>query len=67
MSDSDRRKVADGVRQNYVWFHDLIRNRAASGHAGFTKLWTSKTSVRAELTVQWYAENEQNLRTALGI
>jgi thiamine kinase-like enzyme len=67
MNDSDRVKVAEGVQQNYKWFYDLIKSSAASGHPGFTKLWTSKTSVRAELTTQWYAENERNLRAALGI
>jgi hypothetical protein len=67
MNDSDRSKVAEGVQQNYKWFYHLIKSSAAGGHAAFAKLWTFKTSVRAELTMQWYAENERNLRAALGI
>jgi len=67
MNDSDRVKVAEGIQQNYEWFYHLIKSSAASGHAAFAQLWTFKTSVRAELTMQWYAENERNLRTALGI
>jgi hypothetical protein len=65
--DSDRLKVVDGVGQNYTWFHNLIKGRAASGHAAFAELWTSKTRPRAELTIRWHAENKPNLRTTLGI
>lgn len=67
IDDSERSRVVEGVRQNYTWFHELIRSRAAAGHAGFAELWTTKTSVRAELTLQWYAENDRNLRAALGL
>ncbi len=67
MSDSDRLRVTEAVRQNYQWFYHLIKSNAATGHAGFTKLWTCKTSMRAALTFRWYAENETNLRAALGI
>ena len=67
MNDSDRLKVADGVQENYMWFYRLIKSNAASGHAAFAKLWTFKTMPRAELTMQWHAENKANLRAALGI
>ena len=53
MSDSDRLRVAEAVRQNYEWFYHLIQTSAAAGHAGFAKLWTCKTSVRAALTPRW--------------
>src|SRR5687768_11509004 len=67
MNDSDRLKVAEGVEQNYMWFYHLIKSNAASGHAAFAELWTFKTMPRAQLTIQWHAENKLNLRTALGI
>jgi hypothetical protein len=67
MNDSDRLEVAEGVPQNYMWFYDLIKAAAASGHAGFTNLWTVKTMPRAELTMKWHAENKPNLRAALGV
>jgi hypothetical protein len=67
MNDSDRMKVVEGVEQNYVWFYDLIKTNAASGHTAFSELWRTKTGPRAELTRRWHAENRSNLRTALGI
>ena len=39
--------------------------RADTQH--FAELWTFKTMPRAQLTIQWHAENKLNLRTALGI
>ena len=67
MNDSDRLKVAEGVQQNYLWFYHLIKSNAASGNAAFAKLWTFKTMPRAELAMQWHAENKRNLRAALGV
>lgn len=67
MNDSDRLKVAEGVQQNYKWFYNLIKSSAASGHAAFAKHWTVKTREQAELTRHWHAENQPNLRAALGI
>jgi hypothetical protein len=67
MDDSDRWKVAEGVGLNYTWFYQLIQTSATSGHAPFSKLWSTKTRPRAELTRRWHAENRMNLRAALGI
>ena len=67
VNDSERLKVADGVQENYMWFYRLIKRNAASGHAAFAKLWSFKTMPRAELAMQWHAENKANLRAALGI
>ena len=67
LDDLDRVRVAEGVQQNYTWFHDLIRGNAAGGHAAFARLWTSKTRPRAELTRRWHAENKPHLRAALGV
>ena len=67
MNDLDRLHVAEGVRRNYMWFYDLIKDGAASGHAGFTNLWTGKTMPRAKLTMKWHAENQASLRAALGV
>lgn len=67
MDDSDRSKVAEGVGLNYTWFYQLIQTSAASGHAPFSKLWSTKTRPRAQLTMRWHAENRVNLRAALGI
>ena len=67
LDDSERLKVADGVQENYMWFYRLIKSNAASGHAAFAKLWSFKTMPRAELAMQWHAENNANLRAALGI
>jgi Phosphotransferase enzyme family len=67
MNDSDRMKVVEGVEQNYVWFYNLIKTQAASAHAAFSELWSTKTEPRAELTRRWHSENKANLRTALGI
>jgi Phosphotransferase enzyme family len=67
MDDSGRRDVADGVAQNYRWFYDLIKKSAASGHEAFAEYWRTVTSERAEITMQWYEDNQASLRAALGV
>ena len=67
MNDSDRLKVAAAVQLNYIWFYNLIKTNAASGHAGFAKLWTLKTMPRDELARRWHSQNMPNLLAALGL
>ena len=67
MNDLDRLEVADGVRQNYIWFYDLIKDAAASGHAGFHESLDHQNDAARQLTMKWHAENQANLRAALGV
>lgn len=64
---ADRLKVVRGVRENYAWFYDLIRNNAARGHEAFARYWASVTEERAAATIQWYVDHDPDLRAALGV
>jgi hypothetical protein len=67
MGEADRLRVLEGVRQNYTWFYHLIRTSAADGHAAFARYWTSRIKEQAELTLNWFADNEPNFRAALAL
>ena len=64
---ADRIKVVRGARANYEWFYNLIENSVARGHEAFAKYRASITRERAGATMQWYVDNEPNLRAALGL
>jgi Phosphotransferase enzyme family len=67
LDESDRVRVAEGVRQNYRWFRDLIRRNAASGHVAFASYWASMSAERVARTLRWFDENEVAFRRALGV
>jgi hypothetical protein len=65
VDSADRLDVVEGVRDNYAWFYDLIKNSAASGHEAFAEYWRSVTSERAAVVLRWHEEHRSQLRAAL--
>lgn len=62
---ADRDLVVDAVTSNHDWSYDIVGQGAAAGRPGFAEYWTQQTAARAQLTRQWYSQNDQRLRAAL--
>jgi Ser/Thr protein kinase RdoA (MazF antagonist) len=63
---ADRPRVVEAVRQNHSWFRELIRTHAEEGHAVFAEHWNTDARERARRHRQWFSDNADAMRTALG-
>ena len=66
LNEDERDAVVPAVLENHLWCYDIVGTAAAHGHVGFAEYWAGGAMDRAEKTHQWYRENFQLLRGALG-
>lgn len=65
LASADRELVVDAVTGNHDWSYDVVRQGAQDGRPGFAEYWTPDAAAQADLTRQWYVQNDEQLRAAL--
>jgi hypothetical protein len=67
LAEEDRPRLIGAIAANQDWFRRLIEQLVAGGHAAFLDYWETERRARAEVFDRWLAENEGEVRAALGL
>jgi hypothetical protein len=67
LDPDDRPRLIAAIAANQEWFRRLILGLIAGGHAAFLDYWETERRSRAEVFDRWLAENEEAIRSALGL
>lgn len=65
LSESERALLPRAVIEAHAWSYDHVRTAVARGHPGFVPYWRGGGAARAERTMRWLVEHEQDVADAL--
>jgi thiamine kinase-like enzyme len=64
LSEPDRQRLVDAVRQNHLWCYRTIQAGAEAGENGYRDYWAATRS-RADRTFDWYVHSADALHAAV--
>jgi hypothetical protein len=64
LSQAERNRLIDAVRQNHLWSYRTIQVGAEAGEAGYQEYWLASQN-RADRAYAWYVDNADALQLAI--